>query len=193
MKGGDNNIKEVKQTLNIDNIPRCPECNLISSFELLYKEGKPIINYFCENNHKGDISLEEYMQKYNNHSLLKQKCEECNKNQNELKGEFSYCCKCNKFLCHSCIINHLNTENHHSINYNRFDSFCKIHSNFFCLYCIKCKQNICIYCKPKHESHELIDLSKFNYSEESKKKLEENIKNIEKKITDLDIIKEEII
>ena len=67
-----NLIDKDKPTLQIlDNIPRCPECNLISSLNLNYKEGKPIINYFCENNHKGDISLDEYIQKYNTHSLLK--------------------------------------------------------------------------------------------------------------------------
>ena len=38
-----------------------------------------------------------------------------------------------------------------------------------------------------------INLSTVNYSKESKTKLEENIKNIEKKIIDLDIIKEEIL
>jgi len=63
----------------LDNIPRCLECNLISSLKLSYKENKPIITYSCENNHNGDIPLEEYLQKYNNHSLLKQKCEDCNK------------------------------------------------------------------------------------------------------------------
>ena len=55
------------------------------------------------------------------------------------------------------------------------------------------KKYICILCKPQHELHELIDLSKINYSEDSKKILEEQIKNIEKKLIDLDIIKEEII
>ena len=28
--------------------------------------------------------------------------------QKEVKDDFSYCCKCNKFLCHSCILNHPN-------------------------------------------------------------------------------------
>ena len=184
---------EEESILEIDNIPRCPECNLISSLKLNYKEGKSSINYSCENNHSGDISLEEYMQKYNNHSLLKQKCEECNKKQNEVKGDYFYCYQCNKFLCSLCNINHPNNKNHNSINYNRYDSYCKIHCNYFCFYCKKCKINICIYCKPKHESHVIIDLSKFNYNEEAKKKVIENIKNIEKKIIDLDIIKEEII
>ena len=129
------NTKEEVALFNIDNIPRCPECILIAALKLNYKDGKPNINYSCENNHKGDISLDEYMKKYNNYSLLKQKCEECNKKQNEVKGDFMFCCKCNKFLCLSCIANHLNIQNHNSINYNRYDSFCKIHSNFYDLYC----------------------------------------------------------
>ena len=189
-----NDINSKEETLtNLDNIPRCPECNLISSLNLIYKENKPIINYCCENNHKGDIALSEYMQKYNNHSLLKQKCEDCNKNQNEVKGDYFYCCKCNKFLCIQCLVKHSNKGNHNTINYHRYDSFCKIHSNSFDFYCKKCKKNLCIYCYPLHKSHELINLSDFIYNEESKKKLEDDIKNIEKKIIDLDIIKEEII
>ena len=56
-----------------------------------------MINYICENNHKGNISLDEYINKYNYHSLIKQKCEDCNKNQNEVKGDYLYCSKCYKF------------------------------------------------------------------------------------------------
>ena len=113
-----NTINEQNPLNNsLDNIPRCPECNLIASLKLNYYEGKPIINYFCENNHKGDISLEEYMKKYNNYSLLKQKCEECNKNQNEVKGDFFYCSKCNKFLCYPCVLNHPNDEKHNINNF----------------------------------------------------------------------------
>ena len=190
-----NNIinKDKPNSQSLDNIPRCPECNLISSLKLYYKEGKPIINYYCENKHKGDIPLDEYLQKYNKNSLLKQKCEECNKNQNEVKGDFSYCSKCNKFLCNPCSSNNQNDERHIITNFKRYDSLCKIHSNYFSFYCKKCKKNLCIYCYPQHKSHELINLSEFNYSEESKKKLEEQIKNIEKKMIDLDIIKEEVI
>ena len=165
--------------MTLDDIPRCPNCNLISSLQLYYKDNKPIINY--ENNHNGNISLEEYLQKYNNHSLLKQKCEECNKNQNEIKGDFVYCYKCNKFLCHSCILNHPYNELHNTFNFKRYDSFCKNHSNSFSFYCLKCKKNLCIYCKSQHKSHDIIDLSEFNYSEESKNKIENQMKNIEKR------------
>ena len=73
---------------SIDKITRCPECNLISSLNIYYREGKPIINYNCESNHKGKISLDEYMKKNNKHSILRQKCEECNKSQNDVKVDF---------------------------------------------------------------------------------------------------------
>ena len=104
--------KEFHFSNKLDNIPRCPKCNLICSLNLYYKEGKPIIKYLCENNHKGAIPLEEYMKQYNKHSLSKQKCDDCNKSQNEIKGGFSNCFKCDKFVCHSCVINHPNDDKH---------------------------------------------------------------------------------
>ena len=186
-------LKEQAPSSNLDDTTRCPECNLISILKLDYQGGKPMINYFCENNHKGNISLDEYLQRYNINSLLKQKCGECNKAQNEVKGDYYFCSKCNKFLCHLCVLKHPYNAKHDTINYNRYDSYCKIHSNFFYSYCKNCNKNICIYCDLEHESHEKINLSQFNFKEESKKKLEDDIKKIEKKIADLKQIKEEII
>ena len=130
------------------------------------------------------------MKKYNKNSLSNQKCEECNKNQNELKTNYSYCSKCNKFICNICLDKH---KKDNYTNYQRYDSLCKIHSNTFSFYCIKCKKNLCIYCQKKHEFHDLINLSKFVYTDEDKKKLNEEIKNMELKIINLDKIKEEII
>ena len=98
--------REETQNINnmaFDNITRCPDCNLISSLNSYYKEGKPAIKYYCENNHSGNILLEEYLKKYNNHSLLKGKCQDCNKNQNEAKGDLYYCHSCNKFICIPCL------------------------------------------------------------------------------------------
>ena len=117
------------------------------------------------------------MKKFNNYSLLKEKCQYCNKNQNEVKGDYSYCSKCNKFICHSCVVNHPNNGKHNTAYFQRYDSLCKVHFNLFDSYCFNCKKNLCIYCQPNHESHNLINLSKFNYDEESRKKLEDRIKN----------------
>ena len=128
--------------INLDNIPRCPKCNLISLLKLNYKEGKPIINYSCENNHKGDISLEEYLQKYNTYSLTRQDCGDCKKKQNEIKGDFSFCSQCNKFLCPTCVVNHSSDNKHNVITYAKYDAWCKIHFNSYSSYCKKCKNYI---------------------------------------------------
>ena len=45
------NEQTQNNNMNYDNITRCPDCNLISSLNLYYKDGKPSINYYCENNH----------------------------------------------------------------------------------------------------------------------------------------------
>ncbi len=81
--------KNVQSSLDyINNIPRCPECILISSLILSYEEEKLIINYCCENKHNGKIFLEEYMQKYNNHSLLNKNVETVIKIKKKLKENF---------------------------------------------------------------------------------------------------------
>ena len=76
-------LQNENNNFTIDNIPRCIDCNLVAELKLKYKEGKPMINYSCENKHKGEISLEEYHQKCFKFSLSKQKCDECKKNSNE--------------------------------------------------------------------------------------------------------------
>jgi len=176
-----------------DDIPRCVDCNLICSLQLNYKKGIPIINYECENNHKGNITLNDYMMKYNKFAISKEKCGLCGKNQKEIKGDFFYCAKCKKFLCYPCLGNHKNENKHVIMNYQKFDSLCKIHSNLYCFYCIECKMNLCAYCLIGHKNHNVINLSEFNFSQESKKNLEEEIKNIQNIINNLDIIKQKII
>ena len=129
--------------ISLDKTSRCPKCNLISSLSCYYKNGKSYINYYCENNHKGTISLEEYLQKFNNYSLSKEKCSECNRNQNEDNRTFSFCAKCYKFLCYSCIINHLNNIQHNITSINRYDALFKLHANYYEFYCITCDKNLC--------------------------------------------------
>ena len=178
---------------SLNNLTRCPECNLILSLSVYYKEIIPYVSYYCKNNHKGEISLEQYLQKYNNYSLSKEKCSECDRIQNETNTNFSFFCKCNKFICHSCIINHPNNNGHNITSINRYDALCKFHSNYYAFYCNKCKKNLCMYCRQEHESHDIIDLIQFKNSYESINKLEEKIKNIEKSINNLEEIKKRIV
>lgn len=86
-----NEISEVStlNEFNTNDIPRCIKCNLICSINLNYIGNyEPRIIYECENGHYGNISLEEYLNKYNNFSLLKEKCSNCGKVQKDSKGDF---------------------------------------------------------------------------------------------------------
>ena len=178
--------------LTFDDTARCPECNLVLSLSIYYKTINPYINYHCENNHKGDISLDDYLRKYNSFSLSKEKCSECNTFQSGANGDFSFCSKCNKFICHSCIINHRNNDGHNTTDINRYDALCKLHSNYYGFYCNNCKKNLCMYCRNEHQSHDIVDLIQYKNSCESTKNLEEKMKNIEKQKNILEEIKKKI-
>ena len=182
------NTRLIIQNYNPNNITRCPECNLICSLMLNYTKGQSIIEYKCENEHKGNILLEEYLNNYNKFSILKEKCGECGKTQKEIKKEFIYCSKCNKFLCYLC-----ENNNCDGINFKRYDALCKIHSNLYSEYCLNCQKNLCVLCKQEHKLHDLIDLSIFNFTQNSKNKLEEEMKNLENKYEYLEEIKQKII
>ena len=66
---------------NEDKMPRCINCNLICCLNLKYFEGKPIINYHCENEHKGEILLKDYLIDCSKYSITKEICSECKKTQ----------------------------------------------------------------------------------------------------------------
>ena len=112
------------------------------------------------------------------------------KNQEEVKGNFVYCCKYYKFLCNSCQINHPNEE-HDLINIKKYDSLCKI-PYLYNFYYIQCHQNLCNYYLKEYKYHNFVNLFILDYSEESMRNLERNEKFWNKN-KNLDIIKEKII
>ena len=189
----ENNISHIKNNnttkLTQDNIPRCPNCNLICSLQLIIEKGKTNINYQCENGHEGIISLKQYLNIYNKYSLSKEKCKECGKTKKEIKQDIFYCSNCSIFICNLCQSNHLKKENHNIININRYDALCKIHSNLYTWFCINCNKNLCAFCKNEHKNHNLIDLSEYTFSNELKIKIENEIKNLDEKLNNLKRIK----
>jgi hypothetical protein len=58
--------------------------------------------------------------KYPNFLFQKKKWWWCEKNKKGIKGDFSYCSKCNKFLCYLFIVNHTNSVKHSITNYKRY-------------------------------------------------------------------------
>ena len=175
---------------NLSDIPRCIKCNLICSLKLDYIGNfEPMIIYECENGHFGNISLEEYMKRYNKFSIMKEVCNNCEKYPKE--EELFYCSICKKFICFSCIIKHKG-EPHSITDIKRYDSLCTKHLNYFSFYCERCMKNLCVHCLKNHKTHELINLSEIYFSKYLKLRLIGEITNIENKIKELDIIEENI-
>ncbi len=120
-----------------------------------------MVLYKCENNHNGEISLNEYLRKYKENSITKEKCEYRNSQQE--------CSKCNKFVCLQCLMNkHKLSKGHKFENLNKYDSLCKIHFNSFSSYCKNCKKNICELFNNEHKEHKLIGLSSIIVEEDLK-------------------------
>ena len=74
----------------LNNILKCPDCNLLCYLDLNYKEdGKSTIKYICESKekHEGNLLLNDYLNKYDKNSIFKEKCRDCGKNKNEIQGD----------------------------------------------------------------------------------------------------------
>ena len=162
---------------NPKNVSRCANCNLIPYIQLFYENNQPLIYFYCEKNHEGNMLLKDYINIFNKFSLTNEKCQKCNKNFNE---DLIYFSKDFNFLCNICKSNQLINDKKEFFNLKKYDGLCKIHFKSFDSYCIKCKKN-------------LFTLSKLNYSNKFQFILNEGIKNLETKIKNLYYIKQNII
>ena len=131
-------------SFEIGDIKRCLNCNKIPLIELIERNNDCFIKYNCENGHKGEVSLEEYL-KNDKYGLNKLNCDECNQNQENNFYLFNYCINCQKVLCHNCIINHLEKE-HQCTPLSRYDSTCLEYNRAYNNYCYDCEKNICLLC-----------------------------------------------
>ena len=170
-----------------EDIKRCFDCYKTLLIELIKKNDEYFIKYNCENGHKGEVSLEEYL-KNDKYSFKKLNCGECNKKQENYFYLYNYCITCQKILCHNCLINH-SVKQHQTNNFSKYDSICSIHNNTYDNYCNNCKKNICMLCLKEHNDHQIYSLSKYLSSE--------NVENFDNKINEvkneIEKIKKEII
>ena len=180
----------IQKEFDPNDIPRCEQCNLIPLIELNYYQGSPHILYTCQNKHKGNLSLCEYMKKSKNNSIFKEKCKNCSSEYNDI---VFYCTKCKVFACKRCLEEHNDEYNHMLIQKYKFDSICNLHSNTYSSYCLDCKSNLCIYCTNEHKEHEIINLSNIINYEEEKDNLIKKLNQLKNNINKIEDIKNNII
>ena len=92
-----NNDAPSCQTNQFEFIKRCNKCYKIPLIKLINRDNKYYINYNCENGHKGEINLEDYLNN-NNNSITKIDCFNCKKKQENDYLNFFYCISCKQIL-----------------------------------------------------------------------------------------------
>ena len=78
---------------NQDDIIRCPDCRLIPLIQIYYEDSKINICYKCPSGHKGKKELNDFLVKSRNHSIYKNKCDNCSKLSNKLIFKCPNCSK----------------------------------------------------------------------------------------------------
>ena len=138
---------------------RCLECSLIPEIKLNYYnndnyEKKIQIHYKCENNHKGIIPINDFLNKSTYNDIYKVFCANNNNHQQKDRTSFIYCIDCEKFFCPECHLEHKN-EHNKFCKINEFDYKCKIHNKSYSKYCFNCSKNICEECLNEHLNHNI--------------------------------------
>lgn len=140
-----------KKLIGVDQIyPICPWCvNFIEIKQLYVTNSKEIyMKYNCVCNiysNKG-ISFSKYYQKLLYFTYFKKGNCICKK-----KAGYKFCCECLKFVCKSCIKNHLK----HVVTPVQINNpFSLCHNKMIEFYCLDCKKCLCLDCfKIAHLKH----------------------------------------
>ena len=132
-------------------LPKCKECEGFLSFTI-----NPLnftLNAECELNKKhiyNNIFFKTFERFY-----LKEKeeniCSKCFKNLENT--EIIKCEICNCIYCCKCYITDVQINGHKEITYIKNKNNCNKHFSNFIGYCFNCKENICINCIKKDDSH----------------------------------------
>ena len=194
-KAIDNIIESEK--INFEEIPEdeflCPDCGRVPIILKLYTDNSKV-KYKC-NCGKKEILIKDYYKDTieSEYKYLKTVCCKCDIRQEKNKDIYLYCYDCKDSFCPECfkVDRDEHSSNHSSVKVNEKNNYCLEHRKKFSYFCNNCNINICEDDKILHESHELINLLKFNKEFlENKKKF---IKDKKRYLSDLIALNEIIL
>ena len=171
----------------------CPQCYHSSIINI---ENYKLILSDCEKKHKSiKLKISEFENtQYIDESVIK--CSNCeNIKAKTFNNQFYKCCNCGQNLCPMCKVKH-DKVHKYILDYDLIDFYCNSHPNEkFTCFCKNCNKNLCFLCKKEHLNHEIIDFEDM-IIELNEKDFEEKIeilkKNIEKIISSLNNVLDDL-
>ena len=162
----------------------CLQCSKTPLIYLQYIDNEPIICYKCQEEHKGKIPLSLFLENSQNFKN-DINCARCGQ---LLEETCFYCINCQMITCEKCKDIHDKEKNHNSLeSYVENENLCSVHSTSFFAYCLKCKKNICTYCKSHLEHDKFIFFDNFLKKNQLEKFtfLIDNAKNFINKLSEI--------
>ena len=170
----------------------CRQCFKILLLGLKYtSNGEILIQEICENNHKYQTNLEQFLDKYKSSKIT---CFKCKIDINPFYNNF--CSNCINYFCDKCVQFH----NYHNPNHkikktknNNTNEKCENHNQDFCAYCLDCPVHFCLYCKENHTNHKIFNFFEEIISKEEIENYKKLIENNEQKIKEFKVNISQII
>lgn len=168
---------------------------LIPFIGINYFNNEIYINYLYQFGKKGSMKFEDFIENSKLNSLELAICSNCNEKQISTENLFSFCFECKKYFCSKCL-NDNKIHNHKKyLNSILIDHTCYEHKRDFVGFCLSCLCNICTDCdlNDLHLLHKKIFYSKFLLSENKINSFKEKIKEAQKFLNEIEILKKYIL
>ena len=168
---------------------------LIPFIGINYFNNEIYINYLYQFGKKGSMKFEDFIENSKLNSLELAICSNCNEKQISTENLFSFCFECKKYFCSKCL-NDNKIHNHKKyLNSILIDHTCYEHKRDFVGFCLSCLCNICTDCdlNDLHLLHKKIFYSKFLISENKIFSFREKIKEAQKFLNEIEILKKYIL
>ncbi len=146
----------------------CPKCSCIPELKNVHTDNG-ILEFRCINHGEILIKVDEYLKSMiDSKTYLKERCDICNKLQNDYRGDiFQYCYDCKKTFCANDALNHkIKLKSHNKmIPINEKAGRCLEHFDEpYTDYCLDCKENICN--KTNHKNHNVVTFFKLEVNKQ---------------------------
>ena len=166
---------------------RCSICKKLNflSLEKSKKKNEYSVLEICQNHHKNEFSLQNYISEKQTDPKYNFICSDCN-NQ-VFPAKISFCKECNKYICYDCKPNHLICHEKHKLySLNKFDILCMKHFNPGICFDIESSKYCCTECIEIKEKNKIITPVDYSFNDNELDNISKKLDDAKKYLKDLE-------